>query len=148
MRGYFGIGIQCPKTEVNYGTLMRSASILGASFLFLINKRFRVQNSDTCLSHKHIPTYHYQTFEQFYQNVPYGCRLIGIELDPIATPIEKFTHPLQACYLLGAEDHGLTTEAKEKCQHLIVLKGAFSMNVSVAGSIVMYDRVTKLKETV
>ena len=43
-------------------------------------------------------------------------------------------------YLLGAEDHGLSKKAIEKSHHLIKFKSELSVNVAVAGSIVMYDR--------
>lgn len=143
-RGYFGIGILNPKTEVNIGTLWRSAFIMDASFIFTIGKRYKKQASDTTKSWKHIPLYNYETFEDFYKSMPYDCKLIGIELDEKSVPISNFKHPERCIYLLGAEDHGLTTEAIGKCNELIVLPGEFCLNVSVAGSIVLYDRIIKL----
>lgn len=142
-RGFFGIGIQHTKTKQNVGTLWRSASIMGASFIFTIGKRYRKQSSDTMQSWKHIPLYNYETFDEFYKALPYDCQLIGIELDEESVPIEQFKHPERCVYLLGAEDHGLTNEAITKCHGLIQLPGEFCMNVSVAGSIAMYDRILK-----
>jgi tRNA G18 (ribose-2'-O)-methylase SpoU len=69
--------------------------------------------------------------------------LIGIEMTDNAYPLSEFIHPNRACYLLGAEDNGLTTEAISACQEIIYLPGERSMNVAVAGSIVLYDRITK-----
>jgi tRNA G18 (ribose-2'-O)-methylase SpoU len=140
-RGYFGIGVQGCKTETNYGTLYRTAQVLGASFLFLIGKRFKKQSSDSMASWKHIPVYSYDTFKDFYSNLPYDCRLVAVELVDYATPLEKFTHPERACYLLGAEDNGLPPEALKQCHSLIKLRGERSLNVAVAGSIVLYHRV-------
>lgn len=145
MRGYFGIGIQNTKTEQNIGTLWRSAQLLGASFIFTIHKRYKKQSTDTMKAFRHIPLYNYESFDEFYKAIPYGCLLIGVELHETAQPISKFSHPQQAIYLLGAEDHGLTNEAIERCHKLIQLPGDRSMNVSVAGSIVMYDRISKSK---
>jgi tRNA (guanosine-2'-O-)-methyltransferase len=48
-------------------------------------------------------------------------------------------------YLLGAEDHGLSKMAKEKSHYLVKFQSILSLNVSVAGSIVMYDRQAKMK---
>lgn len=140
MKGYYGIGVQCCKTEVNYGTLYRTAHILGASFLFLIGKRFKKQCSDTSKSWLYLPVYSYEKFSDFYENLPRDCRLVGIELDNRATPLECFIHPDRACYLLGAEDNGLTSEALGRCHTLLKLRGDWSMNVAVAGSIVLYHR--------
>jgi len=91
-------------------------------------------------SWRHIPTFTYDTFDEFYGNLPYDCRLVGIELVDTATPLECFEHPDRACYLLGAEDHGLTSEALRRCHVLLKLRGERSMNVAVAGSIVLYHR--------
>jgi len=143
MRGYFGIGILNGKTIENIGTLWRSANIFGAAFIFTIGNRYKKQASDTMQSWRHIPLYHYDTFGQFYNQMPYDCQLIGIELDDKSIPVKYFTHPERCIYLLGAEDNGLTKEALNKCHKIIHLPGEYCLNVSVAGSIVLFDRIQK-----
>lgn len=142
-KGYFGIGCLNMKTSMNYGTLFRTAQVFGADFIFLIGSRFKTQATDTMKSWKHIPTFTYKDFADFNEHRPYDCKLIGIELIQTATPIQEFSHPKTACYLLGAEDHGLTREALDHCQDVVYLPGERSLNVSVAGSIVLYDRIIK-----
>lgn len=141
--GYFGIGCIGMKTADNYGTLFRTAQIMGADFIFLIGTRFKKQASDTMKSWRHLPLFEYDTFADFNKHRPYDCRLVGVELTESSIPIKIYKHPKQACYLLGAEDNGLTREAIEACQEIIILPGERSMNVAVAGSIVLYDRVNK-----
>lgn len=143
-RGYFGIGIENTKTKANIGTLWRSAYGLGAAFIFVIGNRYKKQASDTVKAMRHIPMYHYDTFEQFYENMPKDCLLIGIELHSRARELSTYGHPERAIYLLGAEDSGLSKKALEKCHSLIQFKSNYCLNVAVAGSIVMYDRQTKL----
>lgn len=143
MRGYFGIGIDHSKTEMNIGTLWRSANLMGASFIFTIGKRYKKQASDTLKTWREMPLYHYTDFHSFYESMPYDCQLIGIELHKDSWPIKTFVHPQRCIYLLGAEDHGLTKEAIEGCHQLVQLPGEMSMNVAVAGSIVMFDRLNK-----
>lgn len=142
-KGYFGIGCLNMKTSMNYGSLFRTAQIFEADFIFLIGCRFKVQASDTMKSFRHIPTFVYKDFQDFNDHRPYDCKLVGIEMTPNAVPIKDFKHPKQACYLLGAEDNGLTKEAISKCQEIIILPGERSLNVAVAGSIVLYDRISK-----
>jgi tRNA G18 (ribose-2'-O)-methylase SpoU len=143
-RGYFGIGILNVKTTANIGTLWRSANILGASFIFVIGNRYKRQASDTMQTWRHIPLYHYDNFEEFYKSMPYDCQLIGIELNENSIPVSEFKHPERCVYLLGAEDSGLTNEAINKCHKLVQLPGEYCLNVSVAGSIVLFDRINKL----
>jgi tRNA (guanosine-2'-O-)-methyltransferase len=145
-RGFFGIGILNGKTIENVGTLWRSADLMGAKFIYTIGRRYRKQASDTMKSWRNIPLYNYETFEEFYKALPYDCQLIGIELHEKSEYIQSFIHPERCVYLLGAEDSGLSKEAIEKCHKLIQLPGRLSMNVAVAGSIVMYDRINKLSQ--
>lgn len=139
-RGYFGIGIENGKTSANIGTLWRSAYTFDAAFLFTIGRRYVPQASDTVKSWRHVPFYTYQTVSDVYVNLPHDCQLVGVELDSTAQPLEAFTHPQRCVYLLGAEDHGLTVEAKSRCHRMIQLPGRFCLNVAVAGSIVLYHR--------
>ena len=142
-RGYFGIGIENTKNILNVGTLWRSAIIMGADYIFTIGKRYKHQSSDTMKAPKHIPLFEYENFDSFYASVPKGCRLVGIELDDRSVSSIDYKHPERCCYLLGAEDHGLTTRALSACHDLVQLPGDFCLNVSTAGSIIMYDRLMK-----
>ena len=143
MRGYFGIGIEHSKTEQNIGTLFRSAVVFGASFIFTVGRRYRRQCSDTTKGYRHMPLFHFAEIGDLLWHLPYGCPLIGIELHEEATMLKDYAHRERACYLLGAEDHGLTGEAIDACHELIILPGRFCLNVATAGSIVMYDRHVK-----
>lgn len=137
---FFGIGIQNGKTPENLGVLWRSAQNMGASFIFTIGNRYAKQACDTHNAVKSMPYFHYETFEDFFKNLPKGARLVGVELTEDAVPLETFHHPRRCVYLLGAEDHGLSRKAIEKSHFLVKFKSELSLNVSVAGSIVMYDR--------
>ncbi|HSD08996.1 MAG TPA: RNA methyltransferase [Flavobacterium sp.] len=137
---FFGIGIQNGKTPENLGVLWRSAQNLGASFIFTIGNRYAKQACDTENAVKSMPYFHYEDFDDFYKNLPKGARLVGVELDERAEDLEAFEHPRRCVYLLGAEDNGLSKKAIAKCHHLVKFKSKKSLNVSVAGSIVLYDR--------
>lgn len=141
---YFGIGIDHTKTSHNVGTLWRTADLFGASFVFTIGRRYSKQSSDTMGTTKRIPLYHYQNAEELFKHIPSGCQIVGIELDERAVELKTFQHPKRAIYLLGAEDNGLTKTIVERCHQLVKLPGRASMNVAVAGSIVIYDRWQKV----
>lgn len=142
-QGFFGIGIQNGKTPENLGVLWRSAQNMGASFIFTIGNRYAKQACDTHKAVGAMPYFHYETFEDFYRHLPKGAMLVGVELTEEAQPLETFEHPRRCVYLLGAEDHGLSKKAIEKAHFLVKFRSTYSLNVSVAGSIVMYDRGMK-----
>lgn len=141
---YFGIGVLQHKRGHNIGTLWRSAYILGASYIFTIGKSYKKQTSDVLKSWREIPLFHYEDFDDFYKHIPYNSQLVGVELDERAQMLTEYSHTPRAVYLLGAEDNGLPPEILDRCHDLIQLPGTNSLNVAVAGSIVMHDRISKL----
>ena len=144
MRGYFGIGIYQGKTPVNIGTLWRSAFAFGADFIFTVGPRYKAQASDTTKAPKHVPLFSYETFADMKAHLPWSCPLVGVEIDERAISLAEFKHPERACYLLGAEDYGLPQHVLRECHKTIVIPGASRcLNVAVAGSIVLYDRITR-----
>lgn len=141
MRGYFGIGIYHTKTETNVGTLIRSAHSFGANFVFTIGRRYEKQGS-SLNQEKHIPVFHFRSEVEWRAVMPSNCRLVSIEINEEAVPIENFKHPEMAVYLLGAEDHGLPDRIL-RGSYIVQLPGRRCLNVSTAGSIVMFDRLMK-----
>lgn len=144
-RGYFGIGILNLKTTKNIGTLWRSAQVMGADFIFTVEKRYEMMRTDTMKSWKHTPLFQYNNIDAFFDAVPMGCKVIAIELDESSVPLAEFEHPERAIYLLGAEDYGIPKEILKRCNDIVQLPGNYSQNVSVVGGIVLYDRFIKTK---
>lgn len=144
IRGYFGIGVYHPKTSENIGTLWRSAYILGADFIFTIGRRFPKQASDTTQSYRHIPMYEYVDWADFEAHTPYDCQRVIIELAENSKNLTNYVHPERAVYILGAEDYGIP-EKLHKGNTVIEIPATreFCHNVSVAGSLVMFDRQQK-----
>lgn len=112
--------------------------------MFTIGRRYKNQSSDTYKTARHVPLYHFLDFDDFQTHRPLDCQLVGVELSDRAKSIPGFVHPQRSVYLLGAEDHGLPADVQANCQHIVTLQGG-SFNVAVAGSIVMYDRVSQSK---
>lgn len=142
-RGYFGIGIYRTKTIHNLGTLWRSAQNFGAAFIFTVGRRYKQQASDTLNTPKHVPLFHYEDFDDLCAHRPFDAPLIGIEQCDRSMDLTTFAHPERAIYLLGAEDNGLPRVVVDKCSAIIAIASPMCLNVSVAGSIVMFDRSTK-----
>lgn len=111
--------------------------------MFTVGRRYRRQATDTACSFRHVPLFNFGDLADLKAHLPFGCRLIGVELDERARMLDGFAHPQQACYLLGAEDHGLTKEALDACHEIVQLPGERCLNVATAGSIVLYDRYVK-----
>jgi tRNA(Leu) C34 or U34 (ribose-2'-O)-methylase TrmL len=142
-RGYFGMAAYGPKTTDNVGTLWRSAHAFGAAFLAVVAGRYRRQPSDVWNSTAHVPLHTYDTFEQFYANLPHGCQLIGVELCDDACSLPGYTHPERGVYLLGPEDGSLSAPVLKRCHSRLLIPSTRCLNLAVAGSIIAYDRIAK-----
>lgn len=141
---FFGIGIMQVTNEHNIGTLWRSAYIMGASFIFTVDVKYKRQSSDTATTPSRIPLYHYQDLDDLKRHLPHGSPLVGVELCDEAVFVSEFTHPQRAVYLLGSETNGLSQTTLAACHHVVKLPGDYSLNVAVAGSIIMHDRISKI----
>lgn len=150
-RGFFGIGVYYPKSEVNIGTLWRTADIYGAAFIFTVGPlRYRPKNrqaSDTTKAWRQIPLQHYADIEDLVEHLPCAAPLIGIEQAHGATQLAGFEHPESAVYMLGAEDNGIPSRVLARCHYVVEIPSVTGMclNVATAGSIVCYDRFAKLQ---
>jgi tRNA G18 (ribose-2'-O)-methylase SpoU len=144
--GGFAVGIYHPKSESNVGTLWRSAFSFGASMIFTIGRRYARQSSDTTQAWRKIPLVHYADVADLLAHLPHGWPLVGVELDARAKPLSRFTHPQSACYLLGAEDHGLSSQVRDACHRIVQIEGpSMCLNVAAAGTVLLYDRYVKTK---
>jgi len=142
---YFGVAVYRPKHENNIGTLWRSALTYGAGFIATVGTRYSHQSSDTCKTPHEVPLHHYVDMDDLRTHLPHGCPIVGVELDSRAVALPKFAHPRQALYLMGAEDHGLPVAVLDRCHHVVQIPtpAQWSLNVAVAGSLVMADRFAK-----
>ena len=142
MRGYFGVGAEGISKPMNLGALMRTAHAFGASFFFTIDAHPKVReayNSDTSRSFDHVPYYPWDSVDDM--RLPKGCVLVGVELTDDAVELPRFQHPQAAAYVLGRERGSLSQDLLACCAHVVRIPTRFSLNVGLAGALVMYDRL-------
>lgn len=141
-RGYYAIGIYEPKTETNIGTLWRSAHNMGADYIFTIGKRYQKERGDTTKAWRHLPLYSFTDWQDFITHLPMDVELVFIEQTEEAHNLKNFSHPERAIYILGAEDYGVPVELM-RGHRKVFIDTPMCLNVAVAGSITMYDRIIK-----
>jgi tRNA G18 (ribose-2'-O)-methylase SpoU len=141
MRGYFGIGADGISKAMNLGNLMRIAHAFGASFFFTVGGRVRVADaqSDTSDASGHVPLYQFKSPQELL--LPQGCVLVGVEITDDAIDLPSFKHPARAAYVFGSERMSLSQPVLDRCAFVVRIPTRFSINVGMAGAIVMYDRL-------
>lgn len=141
LRGYFAVGADGISKAMNLGNLLRIAHAFGASFFFTIDSRAELTDaiSDTSKAEGHLPLYQFDTGSDL--RLPKGCELVGVEITDDAVELPSFRHPMRAAYVFGSERLSLSGEVLERCTHVVKIPTKFSINVGMAGAIVMYDRM-------
>lgn len=144
MRGYFAVGTDGISKPMNLGNLLRISHAFGASFFFTIAGRVRLADamSDTSDAAGHVPVYQFGSAEDL--RLPQGCELVGVEITDDAVALPSFRHPLRAAYVFGSERLSLSQPLLARCRHVVKIPTRFSINVGMAGAIVMYDRMLTL----
>jgi len=141
MRGFFGIGIEGVSKALNVGSLMRTAHAFDAAFVFTVSATYRRrkgEKADTSRTDQHIPFYSFPDAESMV--LPHGCELVGVEITDDAIDLPSFHHPKSCAYVMGPERGQLSDAMLARCAHVVKIPTRFSVNVSIAGALVMYDR--------
>jgi len=141
MRGYFAVGVDGISKPMNLGNLLRIAHAFDASFFFSIDAQVSLKEaqSDTSNAEGTIPVYDFASAAEF--RLPTGCRLVGVEITDDAVELPRFRHPLRAAYVFGAERMSLSADVLSRCDFVVKIPTRFSINVGMAGAIVLYDRL-------
>lgn len=145
MKGYFGIGVEGISKAMNLGSLLRSSHAFGAGFFFTVAAECPIRESgksDTSEAERNMPLYTFPNVTSLL--LPKGCHLVAVEIVDDAVPLPSFHHPRCAAYVFGPERGGLSAQMLERCAHRIRIPTRFSVNVGIAGAIVMYDRLLSL----
>jgi len=144
LRGYFGVGVEGVSKAMNLGNLVRIAHAFDASFFFSVAPRLKLSdaNSDTSNAEGQLPFYSFDKPEDF--RLPLGCRLVGVEITDDAVELPRFRHPARAAYVFGAERYSLSPQMLSLCEFVVKIPTRFSINVGMAGAIVLYDRLVNL----
>jgi len=144
MKGYFAVGVEGVSKPMNLGNLVRIAHAFDASFFFSVAPRLNLAkaNSDTSNAEGVLPFYSYDHPSDF--RLPLGCRLVGVEITDDAVELPRFRHPNRAAYVFGAERYSLSPQMLSLCEFVVKIPTRFSINVGMAGAIVLYDRLVSL----
>jgi tRNA G18 (ribose-2'-O)-methylase SpoU len=144
-RGYSALGVEGVSKPRNAGALIRTAHAFGASFAFTVGEKLsrrEIAHADTSKAIEQMPLYMFNSPRELA--LPEGCQLVGVELVDDAAVLPSFRHPRSAAYILGSERLGLSGEMLGLCDHIVKIPTQFSLNLAVAGALVLYDRLNSL----
>ncbi len=133
--------------EHNVGSLVRTAHATGATEVLLVGER--EWNVEAARTAEHFTAVRFLSgaAELRRHLADHHWRLVAVELDARAVNLFEARYPERPCFLLGAELGGVPPELLDEAALVVQIPQwglVPSLNLAVAGSIVVYDHLAKL----
>lgn len=133
--------------EHNVGSLVRTAHATGASEVLLVGERdWNVEAARTAEQYTDVRMLSGVDGLRHHLRAR-GWRLVAVELDRRSVTVFEARYPDRPCFLLGAELGGVPAELLDEAELIVQIPQwglVPSLNLAVAGSIVIYDHLAKL----
>jgi tRNA G18 (ribose-2'-O)-methylase SpoU len=135
--------------EHNVGSLVRTAHAVAATEVLLVGDRdWNVEAART--SELYTTIHHLPDDNALRRHLSeQDWNLVAVELDERAVPLFEARYPDRPCFLLGAELDGLPEHLRREAALVVQIPQwglVPSLNLAVAGSVVIYDYLGKLNE--
>ena len=134
--------------EHNVGSLVRTAHAVAAEEVVLVGDReWNVEAARTAELYTSVTQVSdAAAFRRYLEEKKWD--LVAVELDPRAVNLFDAEYPQRPCFLLGAEIGGIPADLINDAKLIVQIPQwglVPSLNLAVAGSIVLYDFLTKLE---
>eukprot|EP00743_Colponemidia_sp_Colp-15_P012844 GILK01014741.1.p1 GENE.GILK01014741.1~~GILK01014741.1.p1 ORF type:complete len:228 (-),score=37.95 GILK01014741.1:238-894(-) len=126
----------------NWGNLVRSASAFGVKQVCVVGqKKVNLFGNKGAANRSNFRTFNsLEEAQQFFRSR--NVSICGVEIMETALPIQSHPFRGSTAFILGNEGMGLTPKQIAICDHFVYIPqygtGTASLNVTVAGSIVMH----------
>jgi tRNA G18 (ribose-2'-O)-methylase SpoU len=132
--------------EHNVGSLVRTAHAAAVSEVLLVGERdWNVEAAKT--AELYTSVIQLQDQRALLDHIEdRGMSLVVVELHPRAVNLFDAVYPVRPCFLLGAELDGVPPELVERADLVVQIPQwglVPSLNLAIAGSIVVYDYLAK-----
>ena len=145
-RGYVCVALEKPTDPVNVGHTLRAAMCFGVQMVIIAGAAPGIHVSrlqtDPQRAWRHIPTVQ---VDSVFDSLPYDCAPVGVELTDDAVDLVHFAHPERACYIFGPESGSVSEDTLARCEHVVKIPTALSLNLAATVNVVLYDRLAKTR---
>jgi tRNA G18 (ribose-2'-O)-methylase SpoU len=136
--------------EHNVGSLVRTAHAVAAEEVILVGEReWNVEAARTAELYTTVTRVpDLRSFRSHLRSREWN--LVAVELDRRSVNLFEAEYPERPCFLLGAELGGVPPELLDEAQQVVQIPQwglVPSLNLAVAGSIVLYDYLSKLSRS-
>lgn len=144
-RSGFALALTRIRSGGNLGTLVRTAAATGCAGLIVIGNELDPFDPDTVRASMgatfRIPVVRTSWSEFVVWRQQVTCQVVGAHPD-VGSDYDSVIYAKPSILMLGEERKGLSSRQKQACDQLVripMVSGTDSLNVSVAGSLIMYQ---------
>ncbi|WIA37467.1 hypothetical protein OEZ86_014383 [Tetradesmus obliquus] len=129
----------------NVGTLLRSCTAFGVKEVCLVGPSRQYNAFGSHGADAHVRMRHFKDVETCcsYLKDSAGCRILGVEIDASAQPVQRHPFSGNTAFMLGNEGTGLSERQMRLCDGYVYIpqhgQGTASLNVTVAASIILHQ---------
>jgi len=143
----FAIAVWEITKEHNLGSLVRTAHAAAAAEVLLVGG-LEWDTKPACTSDLYTSVVQLPDISAFSSHIRgRGYSLVAIELHDRAVNLFEAEYPIRPCFLLGTERGGIPEEVVDQADRVVQIPQwglVPSLNMAIAGSIVVYDYLAKL----
>ncbi len=136
------IAIENFQHDYNIGSIVRTANACRVAGVHIVGKR-HWNRRGAMATEKYLSVTHHPTIKEFISwQKQANMALIGVDNIPGSVPLTNAELPKNAIYVFGQEGPGLSEDMQSYCKYLVAIEhfgSTRSVNVGVAGGIVMYE---------
>jgi len=142
----FHVVIENWQHDFNIGTIVRNANAFLAHTVHIVGKR-RWNRRGAMVTDRYQHVEYHETIDEFLAFATHAdLPLIGIDIVPGSSPIERATIPMKCVLAFGQEGPGLSAGMIEQCAqvlHITQFGSTRSINVGVASGIAMHTWIAR-----
>lgn len=143
------IALVNPKYPANVGKAIRTASCFGIKQVWftgnrvslVADKKYRLPREERMKGYKEVELRQHDYFFNEYDRGK--VTPVAVEVRNNSELLPDFIHPENALYVFGPEDGSLTSVHLQHCHRFLVIPSKHCLNLAMAVSIVLYDRMAK-----
>ncbi len=145
-KSHCAVGLCNPKSPSNVGSVIRACGCFSADQIYYTGSRYdRAEPFYTDTANRRSKLALTKVDDLILTAVEDKLETVCIELCENATSLLEFTHPEQALYLFGPEDHSLSQDTIDSADHVVFIPTYGCLNLSASVNVVLYDRAMKQK---
>lgn len=133
-----------PKYPHNLAATIRACSCFGIEYLYYTGERMEIKEGDRLPREERMKGYKEVIWRRDDTPIYGSGTPVCVEICEQSEPLTTFQHPIDAVYIFGPEDGGVTQSFKVKCHRFVHIPARHCLNLAAAVNVILCHRMMQL----